>query len=141
LAAGKAEILAGRIGDNELAAIDVVSAMVDAQVQYCSQLHDGVKQYAQKLISDPGKQNGLYWKSAKGQPKSPLGPLAAFATTEGFIAQQGVADNGNVVAEVLENHQTRRILTLPNPVKTSNISIQILAHGEAPPAIFEVRCY
>jgi hypothetical protein len=52
-----------------------------------------------------------------------------------------VADNGNVLAEVLENHQTRRTLTLSNPVETSNISIQILSHGEAPPAIFEVRCY
>jgi FAD dependent oxidoreductase len=52
-----------------------------------------------------------------------------------------VADNGNVLAEVLENHQTRRTLALSTPVKTSNISIQILSHGEAPPAIFEVRCY
>jgi hypothetical protein len=52
-----------------------------------------------------------------------------------------VADNGNVLAEVLENHQTRRTLTLSSPLKTSSISIQILSHGEAPPAIFEVRCY
>jgi len=52
-----------------------------------------------------------------------------------------VADDGNVLAEVLENHQTRRTLTLTDPVTTSNISIQILSHGEAPPAIFEVRCY
>jgi hypothetical protein len=89
LAAGKGEILARRIGDNELAAIDVVAAMIDAQAQYFSQRHDGVKQYAQKFISDEGKQNGLYWKSTEGEPKSPLGPLVAFATTEGFIAQQG----------------------------------------------------
>jgi hypothetical protein len=37
-----------------------------------------------KFISDPGKQNGLYWKSAEGQPTSPLGPLAAFATSDGY---------------------------------------------------------
>ena len=48
--------------------------------EYFSQHHDGVKQYAQKFISDEGKQNGLYWPSAEGQPKSPLGPLVAFAT-------------------------------------------------------------
>src|SRR5664279_4175647 len=87
-AAGKDEILSRRIGDNELAAMDVVAAMADAQAEYFSQTHDGVKQYAQKLISDEGKQNGLYWKSPEGQPKSPLGPLAAYAAaTEGLTLQ------------------------------------------------------
>ncbi len=42
------------------------------------------KQYALKFISDTGKQNGLYWESPEGQPKSPLGPLVAFATNEGY---------------------------------------------------------
>ena len=40
-----------------------------------------------KFISDPGKQNGLYWKSPDGQPQSPLGPLAAYATAEGYAAK------------------------------------------------------
>jgi len=89
-AAGKDEILSRRIGDNELAVIEVVAAMADAQAEYFSQHHDGVKQYAQKFISDEGKQNGLYWKSPEGQPKSPLGPLAAFAAaTEGFTPEAG----------------------------------------------------
>ncbi len=83
-AAGKEEILARRIGRNEMAAIDVCAAIADAQAQYFSQRHDGVKQYAQKFISDEGKQNGLYWPPVEGQPKSPLGPLVAFATEEGF---------------------------------------------------------
>jgi hypothetical protein len=84
-AAGKDEILSRRIGDNELAAMNVIAAMASAQAEYSSQHHDGVKQYAQKFISDEGKQNGLYWKSPEGQPKSPLGPLAAYAAaTEGF---------------------------------------------------------
>jgi len=43
-----------------------------------------VKQYAQKFISDPGKQNGLYWESPEGQPKSLVGPLVAYATDEGY---------------------------------------------------------
>ena len=86
--AGKDEILSRRIGDNELAAMEVVAAMADAQAEYFSQHHDGVKQYAQKFISDEGKQNGLYWKSPEGQPKSPLGPLAAYAAaTEGFTPE------------------------------------------------------
>ncbi len=88
-AAGKAEILARRIGRDELAAIDVSAALADAQVEYFAQRHDGVKQYAQKFISDQDKQNGLYWNSAEGQPKSPLGPLVAFASDEGYAFKQG----------------------------------------------------
>jgi hypothetical protein len=89
IAAGKAEILARRVGNNELATIDIMNAMADAQAQYQAQRHDGAKQYAQKFISDEGKQNGLYWKSSEGQPRSPLGPLVAFASTEGLSPQAG----------------------------------------------------
>lgn len=85
-AAGKDEILNRRIGRNELAIIDVCRAVAEAQTEYRSHLHDGAttRQYALKFISDPGKHNGLYWQSAEGQPQSPLGPLAAFATSEGY---------------------------------------------------------
>ena len=90
----KGEITAGsptgppcrRIGRNELATIDACRALADAQAEYFAGLHDGATrhQYALKFISDPGKQNGLCWKSAEGQPASPLGPLAAHATSEGY---------------------------------------------------------
>jgi hypothetical protein len=85
-AAGKEEILTRRIGRNELAVIEVCEAVADAQAEYFSQPHDGGSkgQFALKFISDSGKQNGLYWESPEGQPKSPLGPLAAFATAEGY---------------------------------------------------------
>jgi hypothetical protein len=85
-AAGKEEILNRRVGRNELATIDACKAAADAQHEYFSQIREGAnaRQYAQKFISDPGKQNGLYWNSAEGQPESPLGPLAAFATSEGY---------------------------------------------------------
>lgn len=85
-AAGKEEVLNRRIGHNELSVIDVCEAIVVAQGEYFSQTHDGAatKQYALKFISDPGRQNGLYWRSADGQPESPLGPQAAFATEEGY---------------------------------------------------------
>jgi hypothetical protein len=88
-AAGKDEILSRRIGRNELAVIDVCGALADAQAEYFSEHHaDGsTKQYAMKFISDPGKQDGLYWKSSDGEPASPLGPLAAFATSEGYSAK------------------------------------------------------
>jgi hypothetical protein len=89
LAAGKDEILARRIGRNELAIIDACGALADAQAEYFSERHsDGsTKQYAVKFISDAGKQNGLYWDSTEGQPKSPLGPLVALATAEGYSAK------------------------------------------------------
>jgi len=88
-AAGKDEILSRRIGRNELAVIDICGALADAQAEYFSQRHDGgsAKQYAVKFISDAGKQNGLYWESPEGQPRSPLGPMAAFATDEGYTVK------------------------------------------------------
>jgi hypothetical protein len=87
--AGKDEILNRRIGRNELAIIEVCGAVADAQVEYFSHPHDGekTKQYAAKFISDPDKQDGLYWKSADGQLASPLGPLAASAASEGYSAK------------------------------------------------------
>jgi hypothetical protein len=89
-AAGKEEILNRRVGRNELAIIDVCQAAANAQAEYYSQLHDGAttKQYAQKFISDPSKHNGLYWDSLPSQSQSPLGPLAAFATSEGYSVKR-----------------------------------------------------
>jgi hypothetical protein len=88
-AAGKDEILSRRIGRNELAVIDICGALFDAEAEYYSQrLADGkTKQFALKFISDTGQKNGLYWDAPEGQPKSPLGPLVAFATTEGYSAK------------------------------------------------------
>jgi len=88
-AAGKDEVLSRRVGRNELAIIDVCEAVADAQAEYFSQPRGGetTNQYATKFLSDPGKQNGLYWESATGQPQSPLGPLAAFAASEGYSAK------------------------------------------------------
>ena len=90
-AAGKQEVLYRRIGRNELATIDVCHAMVDAQKEYQGQTHDGdtVKQYAAKIVSDPGKHNGLYWKVAAGEPQSPIGPLVAEAAAAGYTRKQG----------------------------------------------------
>lgn len=79
-AAGKEEILYRRIGKNELAAIQVCGQLVDAQKEYHGEAHDGdAPQYAQKLSSDPGKHNGLFWQASSGQTPSPIGPLVAQA--------------------------------------------------------------
>ena len=88
-AAGRDEIVARRIGRNELAVIDACGALADAQAEYFAMRADGTgpQQYAPKFISDSGKQNGLYWESSEGQARSPLGPLVAFASTEGYTAK------------------------------------------------------
>jgi hypothetical protein len=83
-AAGKEELIARRIGRDEIVAIDACAALAESQQQYFAQKHGGVKQYAQKFISDSGQQNGLYWQSPQGSARSPLGPLVAFATEEGL---------------------------------------------------------
>lgn len=85
-AAGREEVLSRRVGRNELATIDTCRAFADAQAQYFAHAHEGqpAKQYAMKIVSDDGKQNGLYWKPADGQPASPLGPMAASATAQGY---------------------------------------------------------
>jgi len=84
-AAGKEEVIARRIGRNELAAIDTVRAYVTAQRRYAAQGHDGNQPgvYATKFRSDPGKENGLYWPAAPGQKRSPLGDFAAQGAEEG----------------------------------------------------------
>ena len=84
-AAGKEEVLARRIGRNELEAIATSRAYVTAQQRYAQQGHDGKPAglHATKLKSDPGKENGLYWPTARGQKLSPLGDLVAQAAQEG----------------------------------------------------------
>src|SRR5262245_2986719 len=73
-AKGKQEVLFRRIGRNESDTIDTLLALVAAQKEYESRSRDGgnARQFAQKIVSDEGRQNGLYWKSAQGQPQSPI---------------------------------------------------------------------
>jgi hypothetical protein len=84
--AGKEELLTRRIGENELNTIEVLRAVVDAQREYASRDRDddSVPDYATRFISSAGKQDGLYWPTAEGQPESPLGPLVGEATREGY---------------------------------------------------------
>jgi hypothetical protein len=90
---GKDEILNRRIGKNELNAIQVCQAYVDAQREYALKDRDGDKvlEYAQKCVSTPGKKDGLYWEAKEGEKQSPMGPLMAKAVKEGYgHRKQGV---------------------------------------------------
>ena len=84
-AAGKAEVIARRIGRNELAVIRICRTYVVAQQLYARDGHDGVPAgvYATRIASDVGKQNGLYWPAAKGAKRSPIGDLLADAAADG----------------------------------------------------------
>jgi hypothetical protein len=84
--AGREEILARRIGRNELAVINVCRAYVEAQRAYARTAHDGNRAglYAQRFNSEPGRQNGLYWPPTRGKPRSPLGDLVAGASDDGY---------------------------------------------------------
>ncbi len=84
--AGREEVLSRRIGRNELNAIQVCGAYVEAQREYAStdRERDGIIQYAQKVMSDPYRRNGLYWEVGEGEIPSPLGPLFAKAAQVGY---------------------------------------------------------
>ena len=85
---GLDEILRRRVGRNELSTIQVAQAYVQAQNEYAALdpagLGHGV--YAQRIVSHPGKKDGLYWPTAEGETPSPLGDLAAQASAEGYKA-------------------------------------------------------
>ncbi len=83
--AGKKEILYRRVGENEMSAIRVCQELVAAQKEYRSMQHDA---YAEKIFSDDGQHNGLYWKAGSGEPASPIGPLVASAVAEGYAKDQ-----------------------------------------------------
>jgi hypothetical protein len=84
--AGRKEVLYRRIGRNELDTIEVCHEFVDAQHAYALEKHEGsnVNQYAQKVLSSPGKQDGLAWRNPDGTTGGPLGDLAAQAIAEGY---------------------------------------------------------
>jgi Protein of unknown function (DUF2950) len=85
-AAGRDEILFRRIGKNELDAIQASLAYFDAQNEYAEKDRTGagMNTYAQRIISQPGKKDGLYWPVSQGEDESPLGELVAQATAQGY---------------------------------------------------------
>jgi hypothetical protein len=147
----KQEILARRIGGNELAAIEALNAMADAQADYFSKTHDdsNVHQYAQKFVSDDGKQNGLYWKAADDQPESPLGPLAANASADGYggssqqgpqpfhgyfyriLTQQGSHAQGGAKSYIVKGNMTGGFAILAYPAEYRNSGVMTFVIDQA----------
>jgi hypothetical protein len=113
-AAGKDEMLARRIGINELTGMDACQAIAGAQQLYGTDHPTGNngKEYAEKFVSDPGQQNGLYWAAVNGQTPSPLGQMGDF--TKALSSRSGSQNSP------LFNGYYYRILTrgdTPNGIK------------------------
>jgi hypothetical protein len=135
-AAGREEVLNRRIGRNELAVIRVLDAYVAAQRAYARTGHDGrpAGRYARRFGSDPGKQNGLYWPTRRGEPRSPLGVLVAEASEQGYrrrggdgpsplhgyyfriLEGQGPAAKGGPAEYVVDGEMTRGFALVAWPV-------------------------
>jgi hypothetical protein len=90
-AAGEDEILARRVGQNELDVIQTCIGYVEAQRDYLARNPESasVPHYADQLLSSPGKRDGLYWPSASGEPESPMGPAVSGAVGQGYTLKRG----------------------------------------------------
>jgi hypothetical protein len=88
---GREEILNRRVGENELNAIEICRGFDDAQHEYAEEKHDGSKvtQYAQRILSTPGKHDGLAWQDPDGTWGGPVGEEVAKALEEGYSFQPG----------------------------------------------------
>jgi hypothetical protein len=93
---GREEILNRRVGANELNAIEICRGFVEAQHDYAGDKHDDAKvnQYAQHILSTPGKHDGLAWQNADGTWSGPVGDEVAKALEEGYKAQAGTPYHG-----------------------------------------------
>ncbi len=131
-AAGKKEILYRRIGRNELSAIRVCQELVGAEKEYRAAKHD---EFAQKIFSDEGQHNGLYWKTAEGESPSPIGPLVAWAvatenakSVEGgpvpyrgyffhILTRQGANSPGGAKSYIVDGKMTEGFAFVANPAE------------------------
>jgi hypothetical protein len=136
--AGRDEILARRIGKNELTTIGALEAIAGSQKKYFSQAHDGsaVRQYAQKFVSDPGKQNGLYWPDTEDR-RSPLGELGDFGkVVASHAGDQPALFNGyyyRIVArpsDLVNGKMTRGFAILAYPAEYRNSGIMTFMVGK-----------
>jgi len=145
---GKQEVLFRRIGRNENDTIDTLQALVVAQKEYVSEPRDatGVKQYAQKILSDDGTHDGLYWKTDEGQPESPIGPLIAEAAAQGYkrkegptpfhgyiyrvLRTQGPAAPGGTMGYLTDGKMTRGFAFLAYPAEYKNSGVMTFVVGK-----------
>ncbi|RZU41255.1 DUF2950 family protein [Edaphobacter modestus] len=117
-AAGQQEIVYRRIGSNELSAIEVCKGVVAVQRDYAASSHDGHSAgiYAERVVSDAGKQNGLYWETKSGEPTSPAGAMLAQASREGYDTSGNKTPYHGYYYRMLKNPGGFAFLAYPGPV-------------------------
>jgi Protein of unknown function (DUF2950) len=139
---GEQEITARNIGRNELLAIDAVSAIANAEEMYFKEGHDGnpAHQYAQLIVSNAGKQDGLYWDVPAGQPDSPLGrvndflgsPLSALPADQAqafdgyafrILSAQGEKAKGGAKVYTADGKLKKGFAIIASPVKYGETGI------------------
>jgi hypothetical protein len=145
---GRQEILSRRVGTNELGAIQTCLAIVDSQKEYAvlDRDTDELLEYARKFESEKGKSDGLYWETAPGEPLSPLGPLVARATAEGYkngeqmspyhgyffriITAQGENANGGAYSYIVNGNMIGgfAIVAYPALYRASGVKTFIVNH-------------
>lgn len=143
LKAGSAEIRARRIGRNELGAMQSLLAYHDAQMDYATQDHngDGALEYAQKIFSEPGKHDGLYWDDDADGQVSPLGPLfgqdvvgdAWYGYHFRILDGQGPSAPGGAYSYLIGKHMNRGFAMVAWPAKYDDsgvMSFMISHDGE-----------
>ena len=132
--AGNDEILARRIGKNELLAIDAVSAMATAEELYFRRGHDGNARhlYTEKVLSTPGRQDGLYWEVPADRPSSPLGRLNEFAKDVVISTKPGAAPifDGYSFRIITETKGGFTIVATPVTYGDSGIMTFVLHKGD-----------
>jgi Protein of unknown function (DUF2950) len=147
--AGKDEILARRIGRDELTAIDACHGIADAEQQYFDGKHDGDKagHYTQKFVSDEGTQDGLYWPAAEGQPASPFEVVRDFAKAAGYtssgdnpqpyngyyfriLTKQGNMAPGGVMDYIVDGKMTGGFAAMAYPAEYRNSGIMTFIIGK-----------
>jgi hypothetical protein len=142
--AGAREMRLRRIGRNELAVIQTMRAICDAQTEYAQTSHDGGKRlvYAGRLSSSPGKHDGLYWPSGPDEPQSPLGPAFRDAGTrnaskEGYhgyhyklLTAQGSHGDGGSVNYVVDGELFGGFAVMAWPVRYGDTGVMsfIISH-------------
>ena len=148
-AAGRDEILARRIGKNELDAIQACLAYVDAQNDYAGEDRTGAGRgvYAQRIVSRPGKKDGLYWPTSQNEEPSPLGEFVAEATAQGYrvgggrtpfhgyyfkvLTKQGADAPGGVLNYVVQGKMIGgfALVAYPAAYRNSGVMTFIVSHA------------
>jgi hypothetical protein len=145
---GLREIVDRRVGSNELDAIEICHGYVEAQKEYASEDRDGngIREYAQRVISTEGKRDGLFWKNSDGTPGGPIGDKVAAAIAQGYkdrtkpyhgyhfrvLKRQGPAAPGGAIDYVIDGKMIGgfALVAWPAAYRVSGVKTFMVSYGD-----------